>query len=116
MDLPAQLPLPALSICFRIRDVFDYEVFGKRASRNVNFTDEQVNEEITIADAFKFTPSNKLIVSCIYRTPKSYDFHQINGSGCTELFKVTNFYLQVGLFIQLSYNVLQTCYDTLQSR
>ena len=92
VDLPPQLPLPALSVCFSITDVFNYERFKKTisGSRVANVS----NEEITIADVFKFIPSDKLIVSCKYRTPKSYDYHQINGSQCAELFNVTNFYLQ----------------------
>lgn len=103
VELPSTLPLPALSVCFRISDIFNYDRYGQSIRLDAEVeksigkngtTVDQMNDLMTIADTFKYTPSNKLMVSCVFRKPKSYDLHAINGSDCLQYFNVTNFYLQ----------------------
>ena len=101
VELPPELQLPALSVCFRSVDIFDFDRFAKVRSvvageaGATNDSQNDMHDQVTIADAFKFTPSNNQIVSCVYRKPKSYNYHQVNGTGCKAFFNVTNFYLQV---------------------
>lgn len=104
VELPSKLSLPALSLCFRISDIFNYDRFRRsisvdpprnpKTTENHTTSDQEINELMTIGDTFKYTPSNKLLVSCLFRQPKSYDLHPVNGSKCLDYFNVTNFYLQ----------------------
>ena len=118
VELPSKLFLPALNVCFRINDVFDFTQFESNTTRLSRGSDSRLNTterilaSVTIAHLFRFTPPNSLVASCIYRRPESYDFHQVDGPACMDFFNVTNFYLME----YLCYRIRMVKYDSQEYR
>ena len=105
IDIPTELKSPDLSICLRYVDIIDIGRFSR--DRNISIGESDVNgkyspfniqlvqESVTIADIFNYTPSvDDIFLSCLARLPQSYEYKPANGNGCYELFTVVNFYLQ----------------------
>lgn len=94
-----ELANPALSICFRYKDIIDKRKVNKKirskllkgntsSSRSLDWKDF-----LTIRDIFSATPStNMLIKSCRIRKPHKYTFEELTMSQCHETFLVSKYY------------------------
>ena len=105
IDIPTELEAPDLSVCLRYVDVLDIARFSRDRNISVGSADgdgkysvdhiQLVQETVTIADIFAYTPDvDDIFLSCLTRTPQSYEYIPANGKKCYELFTIINFYLQ----------------------
>lgn len=100
IDIPKDIDLPDLSICFRYTDLFNKAAFQNQTNTTLPFidTDSELNtvqKLVTIKEIFSFTPPTKgIIKSCLFREPASYKTKESSGDDCDGVFSIGKFYLQ----------------------
>lgn len=111
VNIPMEIPNPALSICFRYNDIIDKKkalqnVRSKLRKRNQNLNRNQtwnrkqnLNRNVdwknflTIRDIFSQTPATKLLMKqCRFRQPHKYTYEDLNMEQCHRTFLVSKYY------------------------
>ena len=105
LDIPQNVAIPALSICWRYADLLDIQALQKLNPEftAINFSSDEtivasirkIQSIIKVEQIFNFTPSSsKIMDECVVRTPDNYDVTHLKAVDCQSMFNIKKFYVQ----------------------
>jgi len=105
LDIPKDVAIPSLSVCWRYADLLDTEALRKinvtlpaidfTNDETVAFTIRTIQSSLTVEQIFGYTPDSSTIFNqCLVRKPDEYDVRFLKPTDCRTMFNITKFYLQ----------------------
>lgn len=98
VNIPMEVANPALSICFRYKDIIDKKKIKQKVKTSLEKPiDSDINRNwenyMTVRDVFAQTPTTEwLIKSCRLREPHTYTYRDLTMLQCQETFHVSKYY------------------------
>ena len=99
-EIPSDLQIPTLSVCFRYVDIIDMRRFAAihpsldLLNKNLTARSEAIRATITVKQIFDLAPNSSLFIGCDIRFPGNYQMDQFHGTDCDSKFKIDLFYMQ----------------------